>query len=124
VPDRLGLDRERIMVVVRPPPDVSLYHRRSNTLFPQVLSYLGENPDGIFLRATRLQAVLEDLEREVDGYANAVMEMEVIHRDGISALRCMHRRASERMVRALERMWDASAEFSIDAIMAGVAEGG
>jgi uncharacterized protein len=44
-PERLGLDRERIAVVVRPPPDVSLYHRKSNPLFPQVLSYLGENPD-------------------------------------------------------------------------------
>ena len=39
----LGLDRERILVVVRTPPDVSLYHRRSNRLFPQVLSHLGSN---------------------------------------------------------------------------------
>jgi uncharacterized protein len=39
--DRLGLDRERILVVVRTPPDVSLYHRKSNPLFPQVLSFLG-----------------------------------------------------------------------------------
>src|SRR5919107_5779802 len=28
--DALGVDRERIVVVVRPPPDVSLYHRRAN----------------------------------------------------------------------------------------------
>ena len=34
---RLGLDREKVIVVVRPPPDVSLYHRKSNPLFPQVL---------------------------------------------------------------------------------------
>ena len=39
--DGLGLDRERILVVVRTPPDVSLYHRKSNPLFPQVLSFLG-----------------------------------------------------------------------------------
>lgn len=31
----------RILVVVRTPPDVSLYHRRSNPLFPQVLDFLG-----------------------------------------------------------------------------------
>jgi uncharacterized protein len=28
---------------VRTPPDVSLYHRRSNPLFPQVLDHLGRN---------------------------------------------------------------------------------
>ena len=39
--DELGVDRERIVVVVRPPPDVSLYHRKSNRLFPQVLEHLG-----------------------------------------------------------------------------------
>src|SRR5919199_1899415 len=41
--DRLGTDRDRIVVVFRPPPDVSLYHRKSNPLFPQVLSYLGRH---------------------------------------------------------------------------------
>jgi uncharacterized protein len=30
-----------VTVVIRPPPDVSLYHRKSNKLFPQVLSYIG-----------------------------------------------------------------------------------
>src|SRR3954462_1865035 len=28
--DELGVERERVLVVVRPPPDVSLYHRRAN----------------------------------------------------------------------------------------------
>ncbi|HYY32709.1 MAG TPA: DUF354 domain-containing protein [Gaiellaceae bacterium] len=41
VPDALGLERDRILVVVRTPPDVSLYHRKSNRLFPEVLGYLG-----------------------------------------------------------------------------------
>src|SRR5437667_3685652 len=36
-----GLNRERVLVVLRPPPDVSLYHRHSNPLFPQTLDYLG-----------------------------------------------------------------------------------
>jgi predicted glycosyltransferase len=43
--DQLGLDREKVIVVVRPPPDVSLYHRKSNPLFPQVLDLVG-NDDG------------------------------------------------------------------------------
>ena len=40
--EQLGVDRERVLVVLRPPPDVSLYHRHSNPLFPQTLAYLGE----------------------------------------------------------------------------------
>jgi hypothetical protein len=42
---KLGVDAARVVVVVRPPPDVSLYHRKSNPLFPRVLSYLGDRPD-------------------------------------------------------------------------------
>jgi predicted glycosyltransferase len=42
--ERLGIDTERVVVIVRPPPDVSLYHRKSNPLFPQVLSRLGTEP--------------------------------------------------------------------------------
>ena len=37
----LGVDAGRTLVVVRTPPDVSLYHRRSNPLFPQVLEHVG-----------------------------------------------------------------------------------
>jgi uncharacterized protein len=37
----LNIDPSRTLVVVRTPPDVSLYHRRSNPLFPQVLAHLG-----------------------------------------------------------------------------------
>jgi predicted glycosyltransferase len=36
-----GLDANRTLVVLRPPPDVSLYHRHSNPLFPLTLSHLG-----------------------------------------------------------------------------------
>jgi uncharacterized protein len=43
---RLGVDPERVIVIVRPPPDVSLYHRKSNRLFPQVLDHLGSD-DGV-----------------------------------------------------------------------------
>ena len=40
--DQLKVDSSRVVVVVRPPPDVSLYHRKSNPLFPRVLNYLGD----------------------------------------------------------------------------------
>jgi uncharacterized protein len=39
--ERLGVDTERVTVVIRPPPDVSLYHRRANRLFPEVVARLG-----------------------------------------------------------------------------------
>jgi predicted glycosyltransferase len=39
--DGLAVDGDRVLVVLRPPPDVSLYHRHSNPLFPQTLDYLG-----------------------------------------------------------------------------------
>jgi len=40
----LGLDPERILVVVRTPPEVSLYHRHGNPLFANVLRRLGTDP--------------------------------------------------------------------------------
>jgi uncharacterized protein len=43
--DKLGVDAGRVVVVVRPPPDVSLYHRKSNPLFPRVLDHLGTRED-------------------------------------------------------------------------------
>jgi len=42
---KLGVDSDRVVVIVRPPPDVSLYHRKSNPLFPQVLDRLGRDPE-------------------------------------------------------------------------------
>jgi predicted glycosyltransferase len=44
--DALGVDRDRIVVVFRPPADVALYHRMQNPLFPQVLDRLGRD-DGV-----------------------------------------------------------------------------
>ncbi len=40
---RLGVETSRVVVIVRPPPDVSLYHRKSNPLFPKVLDRLGND---------------------------------------------------------------------------------
>jgi predicted glycosyltransferase len=41
--DQWTIEPERVLVVLRPPPDVSLYHRHSNPLFPQTLDYLGHH---------------------------------------------------------------------------------
>jgi uncharacterized protein len=40
-----GIDPGNILVVLRPPPDVSLYHRHSNPLFPQTLEHVGRLDD-------------------------------------------------------------------------------
>jgi uncharacterized protein len=46
VVEQLGLDREQIIVTVRTPPAVALYHRQTNPLFPGLLKRLGE-ADGV-----------------------------------------------------------------------------
>ena len=43
--DALGLDPARVLAVLRPPPDVSLYHRHDNPLFPRTLAALGRRED-------------------------------------------------------------------------------
>src|SRR6478672_4818247 len=44
--DRLGLERSRVLAVVRTPPEVSLYHRHGNPLFADVIERLGRD-DGV-----------------------------------------------------------------------------
>lgn len=62
VPDRsvataLGVDRSRVLVVVRTPPEVSLYHLHGNPLFEDVLRRLGGDPGvhAVVLPRTRVQ---------------------------------------------------------------------
>jgi predicted glycosyltransferase len=43
--ERLGLDRTRVVAVVRTPPEVSLYHRHGSPLFASVLDRLGADRD-------------------------------------------------------------------------------
>jgi predicted glycosyltransferase len=52
-----GVDPERVVAVVRTPPDVSLYHRHGNPLFLQVLERIGgdEGVHAIVLPRTREQ---------------------------------------------------------------------
>ena len=75
--DALGLDAAQTLVVVRTPPEVSLYHRSSNPLFPQVLDHLGHedgvqavvlprtNEQGAYVRGLNLPTVVVP-ERAVD----------------------------------------------------------
>jgi predicted glycosyltransferase len=57
--EELGVDREKIVVIVRPPPDVSLYHRKSNRLFPRVLEHLGRREDATAVVIPRTEAQRE-----------------------------------------------------------------
>ena len=54
---QFAVDPARTLVVLRTPPDVALYHRRSNPLFPQVLERIGrdESVDAIVLPRTAEQ---------------------------------------------------------------------
>jgi hypothetical protein len=42
--DEIGVEPDRVLVAVRPAPDVSLYHRHDNPLFADVLRRLGSDP--------------------------------------------------------------------------------
>ncbi len=53
-----------MLAVVRTPPDVALYHRRSNPLFPQVLERLGKQED--------LQAVVLPRTKEQGDYVRSL----------------------------------------------------
>jgi predicted glycosyltransferase len=57
VPAALGADPGRILVVVRTPPEVSLYHRHGNPLFADALRRLGADPGvhAVVLPRTREQ---------------------------------------------------------------------
>jgi len=59
---RLSVDTSRVVVIVRPPPDVSLYHRKSNPLFPKVLARLGQDSDVHAVVLPRTQAQRELVE--------------------------------------------------------------
>jgi predicted glycosyltransferase len=58
------IDRSRVLVVLRPPPDVSQYHRHANPLFPQILEYLG--------RLDTVQAVVLPRTNEQRDYVNGL----------------------------------------------------
>jgi predicted glycosyltransferase len=55
--DALALDPDRMLAVVRTPPDIALYHRHENPLFPRLLERLGRQEDlqAVVLPRTRAQ---------------------------------------------------------------------
>jgi predicted glycosyltransferase len=72
--EQLDVDSDHVLVVLRPPPDVSLYHRHSNPLFPQTLEYLGAN-DGV-------QAVVLPRTEEQRNYVRGLDVASMIVPDG------------------------------------------
>jgi uncharacterized protein len=71
---RWRIDRDRILAVLRPPPDVSLYHRHSNPLFPQTLDHLG--------RLDEVQAVVLPRTEEQRVYVRGLELPSVLVPDG------------------------------------------
>jgi uncharacterized protein len=59
----LGVDPERIVIVLRPPPDVSLYHRHGNPLFARTLELLGRREDVHAVVIPRTEEQREDVRR-------------------------------------------------------------
>ena len=63
--DAWELDPARKLVVLRPPPDVALYNRNANPLFPRTLDFLGSREDVhaiVIPRTDRQRAFVERLE--------------------------------------------------------------
>jgi len=59
--EELGVDRGRVLAVLRPPPDVSLYHRHANPLFPKALRALGSRDDVQVVVLPRIAAQRDDV---------------------------------------------------------------
>ena len=83
--EQFGLDRARVLVVLRPPPDVSLYHRHSNPLFPQTLDFVGARDDvhAIVLPRTEEQ---RDFVRGLD-LPSVIVPEEAVDAQSLIALR-------------------------------------
>jgi predicted glycosyltransferase len=62
VMDELGLGAERPLVIVRTPPEVSLYHRFENPLFPRILERLAAS-DAQTVVLPRTEAQREEIAR-------------------------------------------------------------
>jgi len=82
--DDLALDRDRVLVIVRPPPDVSLYHRKSNRIFPLVLDHLGHRDDVQAVVVPRTGAQREQVRRL--GYPSLVVPDRAVDAQSLIAL--------------------------------------
>jgi predicted glycosyltransferase len=80
----LGVDRDRLLVVFRPPPDVSLYHRKANRVFPQVTRELATRDDVqavVLPRTERQRAELKGL-----GYPSLIVAEHAVDAQSLIAL--------------------------------------
>jgi uncharacterized protein len=64
VTNALSVDPHRLLAVIRTPPDVALYHRHENPLFPRLLDRLGRHED--------LQAVVLPRTQEQGEYVRSL----------------------------------------------------
>ena len=92
MPDGLGIDRARVLVVVRTPPEVSLYHRHGNPLFVDVLERLGGNP-GVHA------VVLPRTPSQRDGIAGRGLPSLVVPEHAVDALSLVAARRPRRVRR-------------------------
>lgn len=61
--DELGLDRAKKLVLLRTPPDVSLYHRLENDLFPELIERLAADENVQVVALPRTQEQREELRK-------------------------------------------------------------
>ena len=81
--DALGIDRRRVVVVLRPPPDVALYHRHENPLFPEVIQRLG-NHDGVHAVVLPRTTAQEDYVRSL-GLPSLIVPHEAVDAQSLIA---------------------------------------
>jgi uncharacterized protein len=82
--EELGVDRSRLLVVFRPPPDVSLYHRKANRLFPEVTRELATREDVqavVLPRTQRQRRELKEL-----GYPSLIVAEHAVDAQSLIAL--------------------------------------
>jgi uncharacterized protein len=82
--DALGVDRSRLLVVFRPPPDVSLYHRKANRLFPEVTRELATREDVQAVVLPRTQRQREELKAR--GYPSLIVAEHAVDAQSLIAL--------------------------------------
>ena len=80
----LGLDGERVLAVVRTPPDVSLYHRHDNPLFTDVVERLGSDSGVQAVVLPRTEAQRDEL--QASGLPSLVLPESAVDAQSLVAL--------------------------------------
>ncbi len=63
VVSQLGLDTSKVIVTMRTPPELALYHRFENPLFKQVIEHLSRQPEVLMVVLPRTKEQAEDLKK-------------------------------------------------------------